>query len=275
MVMPVGDEADVIRQNLDYHLAQGVDLAIVMENESTDGTAEILGEYAERGTVRLIRRTGHYDQGPWVTELARMAVEEEGADWVIPNDADEFWWPRSGTLKEELEGVPPSAGAIVCRRVNFATRPEDGREWWERMTLREVESVNGMGWDLPPKVLHRAHAGIVIKKGNHRKVPPESGETIQTDSIEVMHFQIRSYEQFERGVVRMGRAHEADPDARPRRAGRARRRQYQLWKRGKLRSYYDERVVATPDSGVVEDTRLRDFLLSLDPSTERIGSGSG
>ena len=263
MLLLVADEADVVRENLDFHLAQGIDHAIVMDNASTDGTGEILRGYEERGAIRLIRREGLYDQGPWMTELARIAVEEEGADWVIPNDADEFWWPHEGTLRDVLAAVPDEVGGLVCQRVNFVPRPDDGRPWWERMTLRQRVSVNGMGWPLPPKVIHRAQPELTIKKGNHRRSEPEVGSTVSWPAVEVLHYQLRSYEQFERTVVRMGKAHDAEPERRPRRVGRSRRRQYQLWRNGKLPAYYEERVVAESNADVVEDTRLRDHLLAL------------
>ena len=49
MTLLLRDEEDIVRENLDFHLAQGVDRVIVTDNGSEDGTVEILREYEARG----------------------------------------------------------------------------------------------------------------------------------------------------------------------------------------------------------------------------------
>ena len=168
MTLLVRDEQDIVRENLDFHLAQGVDQVIVTDNGSEDATAEILREYESQGVVRLLfEASDDYSQGRWVTRMARLAADE-GADWVINNDADEFWWPRAGSLRSTFEQLGDEVGLVVAHRENFVPRPEDGRPFWERMTLRERESLNPLGKPLPPKLAHRAHPEIVVAQGNHK-----------------------------------------------------------------------------------------------------------
>jgi len=124
MTLLVRDEEDIVADNLDFHLAQGVDEVIVTDNGSVDGTLEILRAYEARGLVRIIvEPTDDYSQGRWVTRMARIAATEHKADWVINNDADEFWWPREGTLRTLFEGLGGDVGAVVGHRTTSFPAP--------------------------------------------------------------------------------------------------------------------------------------------------------
>ena len=261
MTLLVRDEEDIVADNLDFHLAQGVDEVIVTDNGSVDGTLEILRAYEARGLVRIIvERTDDYSQGRWVTRMARMAATEHKADWVINNDADEFWWPRTGTLRTLFEGLGGDVGVVVGHRTNFVPRPEDDRPYWERMTLRERESLNPVGKPLPPKLAHRAHPEIVVVQGNHRIKGPDVGSELDDGSIEILHFPMRSYAQFENKIVKGGRAYARNKEL-PEKTGRTWRQLYETWEQGRLPAHYEASVVAeAARKDLLEDTRLRDYL---------------
>ena len=263
MTLLVRDEEDIVRENLDFHLSQGVDRVIVTDNGSEDGTVEILREYEDRGVVRLVLEPADdYSQGRWVTRMARLAAGE-GADWVINNDADEFWWPREGTLRTLFEGLGGDVGAVVGHRTNFVPRPEDDRPYWERMTLRERESLNPVGKPLPPKLAHRAHPEIVVVQGNHRIKGPDVGSEVDDGSIEILHFPMRSYAQFENKIIKGGRAYARNKEL-PEKTGRTWRRLYETWEQGGLPAHYEASVVAeAARQDLLEDTRLRDYLEAL------------
>jgi glycosyltransferase involved in cell wall biosynthesis len=261
MTLLVRDEEDILADNLDFHLAQGVDEVIVTDNGSQDGTLDILRSYEARGVVRVILEpTDDYSQGRWVTRMARMAAAELGADWVINSDADEFWWPHEGTLRSVFEGLDEGVGALVGRRTNFVPRPEDDRPYWERMTLRERESLNPVGKPLPPKLAHRAHPEIEVVQGNHRIKGPDLGSTLDDGSVEILHFPMRSYSQFENKIVKGGRAYARNKQL-PEKTGRTWRRLYETWEQGGLPAHYEASVVAeAARDDLIEDTRLRDYL---------------
>jgi len=264
MTLLVRDEEDIVADNLDFHLAQGVDEVIVTDNGSVDGTLEILRAYEARGLVRIIvEPTDDYSQGRWVTRMARIAATEHKADWVINNDADEFWWPREGTLRTLFEGLGGDVGVVVGHRTNFVPRPEDDRPYWERLTLRERESLNPVGKPLPPKLAHRAHPEIVVVQGNHRIKGPDVGSEVDDGSIEILHFPMRSYAQFENKIIKGGRAYARNKEL-PEKTGRTWRRLYETWEQGGLPAHYEASVVAeAARQDLLEDTRLRDYLEAL------------
>src|SRR3569623_1938468 len=107
MTLQVRDEEDILEANIEFHRAQGVDFFIVMDNLSEDRTAQIARRYVDEGVAKYIfQAQDDYSQGEWVTSMARMAAVDHGADWVINNDADEFWWPARGPLKDTFEAIP-------------------------------------------------------------------------------------------------------------------------------------------------------------------------
>ncbi len=106
MTLLVRDEEDIIRDNIEFHLAQGVDFIIAMDNISEDQTTEILREYESKGVLHYVYEgTDTLNQHEWVTRMARKAYNDFGADWVINNDADEFWWPIEGNLKDTFYSI--------------------------------------------------------------------------------------------------------------------------------------------------------------------------
>ena len=58
------------------------------------------------GFVRLVERTASQ------TELARVAADELGAEWIIPGTLEEVWWPRGESLKDVLAVIPPRYGVV-------------------------------------------------------------------------------------------------------------------------------------------------------------------
>ena len=137
MTLLVRDEADILDAQIAFHLHAGVDFVIATDNRSTDGSTEILERYERAGVLHLIRELGDdMRQSEWVTRMARLAATGFDADWVLHADADEFWWPRGGSLKDVLATVPERYGVVRGCWRHYLPRPDDESFFAERMIVR-------------------------------------------------------------------------------------------------------------------------------------------
>jgi glycosyl transferase family 2 len=267
------NEEDIIGTHIAYHLQRGVDFVIATDNASEDATPMILEEFRRQGRLHLIREPAlTHDQAVWVTRMARLAAEEFAADWVIHSDADEFWWPLEGNLEDALERVPAEVGAAQVFRHNFVPRSDvDDGAFHRRMTVRQTVSLNSMGEVLPPKICHRGAMDIAIADGNHSVSRDGQEVTVSRDvGLEILHFPLRSYRQFE-NKIRLGtEALERNPRLSSGIGKTWRYLYHQYYRKGLLRDYYEAQVLSETavEEGLrkgelVIDTRLRDHLDSI------------
>ena len=200
MTLLARNEADIVDAQLAFHLNAGVDFVIATDNASDDGTTEILERYERAGRLHLIHERGKdMRQGEWVTRMARLAATEFGADWVINSDADEFWWPRGGTLAEVLETIPERFGVVRGCWRHFLPRPEAEQLFAERMTVRlckpafsgDKETI----FHAHQKVAHRGVGDVEVEGGNHNAEGTGLEALRAWHPIEVLHFSLRSVEQ--------------------------------------------------------------------------------
>jgi hypothetical protein len=274
MTLLVRNEADIVDAQIAFHLHAGVDLVIATDNGSSDGTTEILERYARAGHVHLLREPGEDMRQPeWVTRMARLAVTDYGADWVINSDADEFWWPRGGSLKDVLSLVPERYGVVRGCWRHFLPRPTDGHSFAERMIVRlctpafpgEKRTI----YHAHQKVAHRADPAVVIEAGNHNAIGRNLEPLRGWHPIEILHFSLRSVEQVAwKGQGGWRRLSAEDQTEHQIRLDRA-------YAEGRLEEFFAEYVVSDADlergiaaGTLAVDTRLRDAL-------RRLGDGAG
>jgi hypothetical protein len=203
MTLLARDEADIVDANLEFHLNAGVDYVVAMDNLSQDGTTDILESYAKSGQLHLIKQDSEYlRQADWITEMGRMAATDFGADWVIHSDADEFWWPRGESLKDVLASIPARYGVVRALLRHFVPRPEDGRSFAERMTVRMSTSspINDPRSLYRPnlKIVHRADPNVNVSIGAQRLLDSPLAPLRGWYPIEFFHFPVRTVAQCER-----------------------------------------------------------------------------
>lgn len=269
MTLLVRDEEDIVRANLDFHLDHGVDFVIATDNRSEDGTVEVLEEYEARGVLRLLHEPGDdYSQGRWVTRMARLAATDHGADWVVNNDADEFWVARDGDLAGVLAAVPEEFDAVLVPRYNFvvASGPEAG-PFHQRMTVRYAAPHDPIKQGpIQPKMAHRGSPQAEVLQGNHDVAWPGRRPALRDAPLDILHFPVRTLAQFENKIVKGGAAYERNTEL-PERYGHQWRSLYDAQRRGELAALY-ERAVLGPeaiarglaDGELVVDRRLAESL---------------
>ncbi|HXG76085.1 MAG TPA: glycosyltransferase family 2 protein [Gaiellaceae bacterium] len=267
LTLLVRDEADILDEHLTFHLNAGVAFVVATDHRSQDGTTDILEAYAQSGVLRLLREDEErIRQSEWMTRMARLAAEEHGADWVLSSDADEFWWPRAGSLEEALASVPDGFGTVRGFSQSFVPVRGPG-SFAERMTVRlsAVAAINDSATSFRPvsKVAHRAHPRSLVGQGNHAAFVPGRPELPGWHPFELLHFPLRSAEQ-------VARKHRNTLAAWRRNLRGDLARARAISEVGAAEAFY-ERVALSAEEVerglahglLVEDTRLRDALTAI------------
>ena len=275
MTMMVRDEIDIIDEQIAFHLAAGVDYVVATDHQSVDGTTEVLERYAREGVLHLLRVTSATKRkSERFTRMARMAAADFGADWVINSDADEFWWPWGGNLKDVLAEIPERYGIAHTFVRPFLPRPGHG-PFAERMTVRFAPAapINSpfSPFRVNVRLLHRAAEDVVVGDGNASVRASALTPLRGWSPVEVLHFPVRSFKQFERKFLTHYRT-----------SGERRRgdhvRAYEAAQAGRLHDLYDEICVdderlrrGLEEGSLAIDSRMRDALrtLAADPGSLR------
>lgn len=199
------DEEDVAYHVLAHMVEEGLDMIIVNDNMSTDGTRDEL-ERAQRDfkecqiLLQSDTEVGYY-QSRKMTMLGRQA-HVLGADWVIPFDADEIWYYREERLAVALRQIGPEVGLMNADLYNhFGTHLDPpGETPFQRMIWRQQQP------GAMPKVAVRWNDQVEILQGNHGAV---GWEGLAVGGFELRHFPYRSWEHFKRKAINGYKAYQA------------------------------------------------------------------
>lgn len=175
------NEADIIGLVVDHLYRQGVD-RIYAADASDDPTSDIL---ADRGVTVVEDPEPYHYQPRWIEHLARMAGAD-GADWVIPFDADEFWCGTDQRSIAQAIGQLPGDVTKIVAAV------------WAYQDLERRETTPR----LLPKVAFRPEGLVRVHEGNHDADLPGR---VARDVLEVREVQYRGFEHFCRKAAERNR----------------------------------------------------------------------
>lgn len=185
----VKNELDVLPLVLDHLFAQGVDRVLIADNMSDDGTWEYLQERSQQDSRLMLARDSNpvHQQSEKMTYLAHLAWRA-GARWIIPFDADEFWYAHSQSLKDYFSSTSQS---VVYAGFHHTVPTQDSPA-----NLKEAELVMDSADSFPGKVAFRSHPLAVIIPGNH-DVARLGG---RSRDLDIVHVQYRGVQQIIRKV---------------------------------------------------------------------------
>jgi hypothetical protein len=298
MCFGIVDEADIVRDFIEYHASLGIDRFVATDVGSTDGTLDILSEYERSGRLHLTRYENpsvRAEERDWLTAAAVCAREEFGASWCVFADPDEFWVFPTGDARSYFERAP--APIAIFPRYNML--PVPGRQIGEAAHHRNFDLVvrrpleflydlsrldrpDGIDWTLvahPPDILRfiapkvAARAEIIgrVQSGFHDVIAtdPAARRHLETEGY-VGHFQIRGSQRYANKARLVADYIAANPPTVDRESSRHWVRLAALHRHGLIGAEYARQILG-PDEiaewqrrGVVEqDRRIAERLGSL------------
>jgi glycosyltransferase involved in cell wall biosynthesis len=123
IITPAYNRADLIGKTLDSVLAQDFDdwELIVVDDGSTDTTAQITQQYAARHPGRIIA-LGQGNAGPGAAR--NWAIQHASGQYVLLLDSDDLWFPWALTMYRETVEKYGSPALISGREVEFDAEGE-------------------------------------------------------------------------------------------------------------------------------------------------------
>jgi hypothetical protein len=196
-VSVVRDEADIIGYNLDAAL-RWADAIHVLDNGSTDGTWEILQDYAAREPRVVVagRYEGKFDNRLRGEVANRAAASARSGDWWCRLDADEFYVDDP---REFLSDIPSRFGVVWNLSIQYCFTDVDLRAY-------EADPAGYVANWSPEMIRYYRASWSERRFVRHRPDVPWDGAWprgsaklgVAPQRIRLRHYQYRSPPQIER-----------------------------------------------------------------------------
>jgi len=270
MVILVKNEEDIIEKNIRFHSAIGVDNFVVMDNNSDDNTRDILDKLSKEFEITIIDEKSPYSQSKFMTKLNRIAKQKYNPDWIINNDADEFWIPQTNKSLKDILNF--KGGVLQIQRSNMVLY--DGLEnWWESeyrvanqiLSREDYENTNIVLGRAGRKVIINPHGYYKTNSGNHSAEHIAFWKKQELKDIHIYHYPIRSYEQFEKSIANRAKLLKVGA-----KMGSQYKKWAKLYEEGKLKQEFEkmvfneEKLKCLQEVNIIKkDTKARELFSKL------------
>jgi glycosyltransferase involved in cell wall biosynthesis len=260
----VKDEVELIERTIEHLRAIGADLIIAVDSRSTDGTAEILQSYESKDNFWLFQMDdlgrGQHPEQMWLRRNTEIIKRAE-ADWVILLDADEYWLPVSGSLKDC--SALCTSDILSVDRFNVPLQPSGAmmpdeliRSRYSEIFLfakpisnlrRELQENPHTAWvqGVPgPKVMARAKQIAGWTVGMHDAIPADGIQPVRSkpSDLIIAHLPFTTFSRFARKVENIRHVFAKFDSYFPGEMGWHWRRWVTLADEGKLREEFEKQV---------------------------------
>jgi hypothetical protein len=285
LLLVTQNEADLLQWNIRHHLDWGFDHVAVADNDSTDGTADVVREFGDAASHRTF--DDFWDRQQVRLEMLDAVRAEHPVQWAAVADTDEFFWAEGASgIGDLLAGTPADIVAVNFDMKLFLPTDLDAPD--EPVFTSRVHRTGSSESPLHTsyragKTIYRSDwLTLITNEHWNPEVPHEQFRHVEPA---VHHYMIQSEDQFVQKVTRLPswlhrpkgffarRKWDRTPDIErelPKRMGPSKREWWGVYQRGGeegVREYYrtvytlvgERREAAIADGSLVADPGFADY----------------
>jgi hypothetical protein len=204
------NESMVLKEWIEHYKWQGVDVIILLNNDSTDDWKSITDQFKDFVTVKDV--PGRHMQMHAYNTVGIPFLKEQAVDVMIVADVDEYYFGKDGRLLkdyiQEFFTKPGHAPGFTCGWSMFGsnghkTQPQSIREGFTMRWRTESEPENGISGKtimLLSELKNDIYSEIHIPELNGPRVSCPNG-------LQLNHYTVMSKEYFDKVKQTRGDAH--------------------------------------------------------------------